>query len=69
LPAGIFLPYSAVKTSIIFFDKTKPTQNIWFYEVPLIEGKKLTKKSGITGSSLLLAELSGLGSALATEGA
>jgi type I restriction enzyme M protein len=48
LPAGVFLPYSAVKTSVIFFDKTKPTQNIWFYEVPLIDGKKLTKKSGIT---------------------
>jgi type I restriction enzyme M protein len=48
LPAGVFLPYSAVKTSVIFFDKTKPTQDIWFYEVPLIDGKKLTKKSGIT---------------------
>lgn len=48
LPAGIFLPYSAVKTSVIFFDKTKKTQDIWFYELPLIDGKKLTKKNGVS---------------------
>jgi len=48
LPAGIFLPYSAVKTSVIFFDKTKKTSDIWFYEVPLIDGKKLTKKAGVS---------------------
>ena len=47
LPAGVFLPYSAVKTSIIFFDKTKKTKDVWFYEVPLVDGKKLTKKNGI----------------------
>ena len=43
-----FLPYSAVKTSLIFFDKTKRTKDIWFYEVKLQEEKKLTKKAGIT---------------------
>lgn len=48
LPTGIFLPYSPVKTSVIFFDKKKTTKDIWFYEVPLLEGKKLTKKNGIT---------------------
>ena len=48
LPAGIFLPYSAVKTSVIFFDKTKKTEDVWFYEVPLLNGKKLTKKNGVT---------------------
>jgi type I restriction enzyme M protein len=47
LPAGVFLPYSAVKTSVIFFDKTKRTKDIWFYEVSLLEDRKLTKKSGI----------------------
>lgn len=47
LPAGVFLPYSAVKTSVIFFDKSKKTKDVWFYEVKLIEDKKLTKKSGI----------------------
>ncbi len=47
LPAGVFLPYSAVKTSVIFFDKTKKTEDIWFYEVTLPEGQRLTKKNGI----------------------
>lgn len=47
LPAGVFLPYSAVKTSVIFFDKTKATKDIWFYEVNLLDDKKLTKKAGI----------------------
>lgn len=48
LPAGVFLPYSAVKTSVLFFDKTKKTKDVWFYEVKLLEDKKLTKKAGIT---------------------
>lgn len=47
LPAGVFLPYSAVKTSVIVFDKTKITKDVWFYEVKLLEDKKLTKKAGI----------------------
>lgn len=48
LPAGVFLPYSAVKTSVIFFDKTKRTKDVWFYNVSLMDGKKLTKKNGLT---------------------
>jgi len=48
LPAGIFLPYSNVKTSVLFFDKKKKTDSVWFYELPLLNGKKLTKKSGIS---------------------
>lgn len=48
LPAGVFLPYSAVKTSVIFFDKKKKTKDVWFYELPLLDDKKLTKKNGIT---------------------
>jgi type I restriction enzyme M protein len=48
LPSGVFLPYSTVKTSVIFFDKTKRTKDIWFYELPLMETKKLTKKNGIS---------------------
>ena len=31
---------------MIFFDKTKKTKDVWFYEVPLIDEKKLTKMSG-----------------------
>ncbi len=32
LPAGVFLPYSGVKTNLIFFDRTGKTTDIWFYE-------------------------------------
>jgi type I restriction enzyme M protein len=45
LPAGVFLPYSAVKTNIIFFERTGSTQDIWYYEVNLPE--KLTKNKPI----------------------
>lgn len=45
LPAWVFLPYSGVKTNIIFFDKTGATQDIWYYEVDL--WRKLTKNKPI----------------------
>ena len=50
LPAGIFLPYSGVKTNIIFFEKTTPTQEIWYYEVD--QGHTLTKNKPITSEEL-----------------
>jgi type I restriction enzyme M protein len=36
LPAGCFLPYTGVKTNVLFFDRRddgKGTENIWFYEL------------------------------------
>ncbi|MFZ1545938.1 MAG: N-6 DNA methylase [Candidatus Nitrotoga sp.] len=36
LPAGCFLPYTGVKTNVIFFDKREDgvgTENIWFYDL------------------------------------
>ncbi|WP_318616763.1 class I SAM-dependent DNA methyltransferase [Sporosarcina sp. YIM B06819] len=53
LPSGVFLPYSGVKTSIIFFDKTKKTEDVWFYEIPLIKEKKLTKNAGISSEHFI----------------
>ncbi|MBS9783795.1 N-6 DNA methylase [Candidatus Gracilibacteria bacterium] len=46
LPAGVFLPYSGVKTNIIFFERTGSTKDIWYYEVDL--GRKLTKNKPLT---------------------
>ena len=46
LPAGVFLPYSGVKTNIIFFDKTKSTGKIRYYEINL--DRKLTKNKPIS---------------------
>lgn len=45
LPAWVFLPYSGVKTNIIFFDKTKKTEQIWYYEIN--PDRKLTKNKPI----------------------
>ena len=33
LPSGVFLPYSGVKTNIIYFDRKGATNNIWYYDV------------------------------------
>jgi len=45
LPAGVFLPYSGVKTNIIFFDRKGSTSNIWYYDVT--PPYKLTKNKPI----------------------
>lgn len=45
LPAGVFLPYSGVKTNIIFFDREWSTKDIWYYEINL--DRKLTKNKPI----------------------
>jgi len=46
LPAGVFLPYSWVKTNIIFFDREWATKDIWYYEIDL--ERKLTKNKPIS---------------------
>lgn len=45
LPAGIFLPYSGVKTNVIFFERKGGTTDIWYYEVA--PPYKLTKNKPI----------------------
>jgi len=45
LPAGVFLPYSGVKTNIVFFSRNGSTQKIWYYEVN--PPYKLTKNKPI----------------------
>ena len=47
LPAGVFLPYSGVKTNLIFFERPGPTKGIWFYEILPPEGQKFTKGNPI----------------------
>ncbi len=50
LPAGVFLPYSGVKTNVIFFDRTGGTTETWYYECEPDE--KLTKNKPITDAHL-----------------
>lgn len=40
LPNSVFKPYATVSTNILFFDKTGPTSDIWFYEHPIPNGIK-----------------------------
>jgi type I restriction enzyme M protein len=40
LPNGVFAPYTPIPTNLLFFDRSGPTKDIWFYELPLPEGRK-----------------------------
>ena len=40
LPNGVFAPYSAIPTNVLFFDRTGPTADVWYYEQPLPVGRK-----------------------------
>lgn len=40
VPNGVFAPYTSIATNVLFFDKTKSTEKIDYYQVPLPEGIK-----------------------------
>ena len=40
LPNGVFAPYTGISTNILFFDRSGPTREVWYYEQPLPEGRK-----------------------------
>jgi len=40
LPNGVFAPYTGIPTNILFFDRSGPTEAVWYYEQPLPEGRK-----------------------------
>ena len=40
LPTGVFAPYTNIPTNILFFDRSGPTREVWYYEQPLPEGRK-----------------------------
>lgn len=40
LPNGVFAPYTGIQTNILFFDRSGPTKDVWYYEQPLPEGRK-----------------------------
>lgn len=45
LPNGVFAPYTAIPTNLLFFDRSGPTKEIWYYELPLPEGRKNYSKT------------------------
>jgi type I restriction enzyme M protein len=40
LPNGVFSPYTPIPTNVLFFDRSGPTQEVWYYGHPLPEGRK-----------------------------
>ena len=45
LPNGVFSPYTPIPTNLLFFDRSGPTKEIWYYEHPLPEGRKQYTKT------------------------
>lgn len=45
LPEGVFSPYTNIKTNLLFFSKTGPTNKIDYYEVQLPEGYRTFSKT------------------------
>lgn len=45
LPNSVFAPYTSIKTNILFFEKGEPTQEVWYYELPLPQGVKAFNKT------------------------
>ena len=45
LPRGVFAPYTGIPTNLLFFDRSHPTKEIWFYEIPLPDGWKSYSKT------------------------
>jgi len=40
LPGGVFAPYTGIPTNLLFFDRSGPTREVWYYEQPLPVGRK-----------------------------
>jgi type I restriction enzyme M protein len=40
LPNGVFSPYTPIPTNVLFFDRSGPTKDVWYYEHPLPEDRK-----------------------------
>lgn len=45
LPHSVFAPYTGIRTNILFFDKTKPATETWFYRLDMPEGYKNFSKT------------------------
>jgi type I restriction enzyme M protein len=45
LPNGVFAPYTPIQTNLLFFDRSGPTQEVWYYEQPSPEGRKAYTKT------------------------
>lgn len=56
LPKGVFEPYTDIATNILFFDRSGPTREVWFYEHPLPERRSHLKGKSYSATDGLLYE-------------
>lgn len=45
MPHSVFAPYTSITTNILFFDKTVPTKETWFYRLDMPDGYKNFSKT------------------------
>jgi len=45
LPEGVFAPYTSIPTNLLFFDRNGTTRDVWFYALPLPEGRRQYTKT------------------------
>jgi len=45
MPSSVFSPYTSITTNILFFDRTRPTTETWFYRLDMPEGYKHFSKT------------------------
>jgi type I restriction enzyme M protein len=45
MPKGVFAPYADIPTNILFFDRSGPTKEVWYYQHPLPIGRKTYTKT------------------------
>lgn len=45
MPHSVFAPYTSITTNILFFDKTGPTKETWFYRLDMPDGYKNFSKT------------------------
>ena len=45
LPGSVFSPYTSISTNLLFFDNTKPTENVWYYRVDIPVDRKHFSKT------------------------
>ncbi|MFC3040399.1 N-6 DNA methylase [Virgibacillus xinjiangensis] len=45
LPNGVFNPYTSIKTNLLFFEKGKSTEEVWYFDHPYPPGQKSYSKT------------------------
>ena len=45
MPGSVFSPYTPITTNILFFDRTKPTKETWFYRLDMPSDRKHFSKT------------------------